>query len=582
MAERLSLAAVSQAYAAGVAPRSLLTGCLARIAEDRSFNAWITVLSEAQLEAYLEALDTRPRGPLWGVPFAVKDNIDVAGLPTTAGCEAFAYTPSASAPVVQALIDAGAIPLGKTHLDQFATGLVGTRAFSGPCLNSVDPAYLSGGSSSGSAVAVGRGHVAFSLGTDTAGSGRVPAAFNGLYGLKPSRGLLSTKGVVPACESLDCVSIFAPDLETLSAVAEVASTYDSADDTQQPWPLGLRPVPGPGRGRLAVPLREQVALDGAYSLALWDEALAQAEAAGFTLVPFDAEPLLAAGRLLYEGPWVAERYAVVAPILESAPETLFPVTRSIVEPAEAFKATEAFAAFAKLKTLGHALAGAIADTEAMLLPTVPGLYTQEAAAADPVGLNSRLGIWTNFMNLLGYCGLAVPTGHTEAGLPFGITLARPEGEDAALLTLAAQWTGAAARPWAGRDPGLTVAVCGAHLSGLPLNGQLQSLGGIFLEATESAPLYRFCHLPGGPPERPGMVREREGAAIAVELWHLPYAGVGQLLEKIPSPLGLGTVPLSDGREVKGFICEAFGAEGGQDISAFGGWRAYLAEQKAAS
>ena len=218
----------------------------------------------------------------------------------------------------------------------------------------------------------------------------------------------------------------------------------------------------------------------------------------------------------------------------------------------------------------------------MLLPTVPGLYTQDEAAADPVGLNSRLGTWTNFMNLLGYCGLAVPTGHTDAGLPFGITLARSEGEDAALLALAAQWSGTAARPWAGRDPGLTIAVCGAHMSGLPLNGQLQSLGGIFLEATESAPLYRFCHLPGGPPERPGMVRETEGAAIAVELWHLPYAGVGQLLEKIPSPLGLGTVPLADGREVKGFICEAFGAEGGRDISAFGGWRAYLAEQEAAS
>ena len=252
MAERLSLAAVSRAYASGVAPRTLLTDCLARITEDRSFNAWITVLSEAQLEAYVAALETRPRGPLWGVPFAVKDNIDVAGLPTTAGCEAFAHTPSESAPVVQALIDAGAIPLGKTHLDQFATGLVGTRAFSGPCLNSVDPAYLSGGSSSGSAVALGRGHVAFSLGTDTAGSGRVPAAFNGLYGFKPSRGLLSTKGVVPACESLDCVSIFAPDLETRAAVAEVAGGHDPADVTQQAWLPGLRPVPGAGRGRLFI------------------------------------------------------------------------------------------------------------------------------------------------------------------------------------------------------------------------------------------------------------------------------------------------------------------------------------------
>ena len=224
MNDRLSLSSIAEVYASGVTPQVFLAGCLARIAEDEAFNAWITVLTEAQLEAYVVALETRPRGPLWGVPFAVKDNIDVAGLPTTAGCEAFAHIPTASAPVVQALIEAGAIPLGKTHLDQFATGLVGTRAFSGPCLNSVDPAYLSGGSSSGSAVALGRGHVAFSLGTDTAGSGRVPAAFNGLYGLKPSRGLLSTKGVVPACESLDCVSIFAPDLGTLGAVAEVAST----------------------------------------------------------------------------------------------------------------------------------------------------------------------------------------------------------------------------------------------------------------------------------------------------------------------------------------------------------------------
>ena len=575
MVDHLSLAAIAEAYAAGETPASVLGRCRARIAEDAALNAWIYVISEAELAAYLEALESRPRGPLWGVPFAVKDNIDVAGLPTTAGCEAFRYVPEVSAPVVAALVAAGAIPLGKTHLDQFATGLVGTRAFSGPCLNSVDPAYLSGGSSSGSAVAVGRGHVAFSLGTDTAGSGRVPAAFNGLYGYKPSRGLLSTVGVVPACASLDCVSIFAPDLATLSAVADVAGAWQPEDARQHPFPQGLRALPQGTRGRLAVPEGPQLEFDGAYGQEDWQAALRQAEAAGFELVPFDPEPLLAAGRLLYEGPWVAERYGVVAEVLSSDPESVFPVTRSILAPAAGLTATAAYAALDQLKVLGHALARATEGTEAMLLPTAPGLYTQAEAAAEPVALNTRLGTWTNFMNLLGYCGVAVPTGTTAAGLPFGITLARPEGEDWSLLALAAQWRGEAPPRFSHRDEGLTVAVCGAHMSGLPLNGQLLGLGGIFLEATQSAPVYQFWHLPGGPPERPGMVRVPSGAAVALELWHLPYAGIGPLLEKIPSPLGLGTVLLADGRQVKGFICEAFGTEGGKDISAHGSWRAYL-------
>lgn len=587
----LSISRLRAAYRdSSLTPAQLLADIRAAMPAGDPDHVWIHRLDEAELQPYLDRLSgADPQDlPLYGIPFAIKDNIDLAGIPTTAACPDFAYVPDESAFVVQRLVDAGAIPVGKTNLDQFATGLVGCRTPYGATRNSFDPDYVSGGSSGGSAVAVAKGLASFSLGTDTAGSGRVPAAFNNLVGIKPTRGLLSATGVVPACRTLDTISIFALDMADAQAVLSVAGVYDASDAYARP----AEPGPAPSAGfRFGVP--QQLAFFGDVDgERLFGESVERLVALGGEAVSIDFEPFLAAARLLYEGPWVAERYAAIQPFIEEMPDALFPVTRQIIAPGIQATAVAAFQAQYQLAERKRECDGLLAGLDFVLTPTAGTLYTLAELDAEPIRLNSNLGHYTNFMNLLDYAAVAVPAGFGDQGLPHGVTLFGPAFADAALahygdrlqraLGLPLGATGHAlpdAALVADTPPTLPMTrlvVCGAHLSGLPLNPQLTDRGGRLVAATESAPAYRLYALPGGPPKRPGMIRVSEGgAAIAVEVWELPERHVGSFLAGIPAPLGLGRVELADGSWETGFICEGFAAGGAEDITALGGWRAYL-------
>ncbi|MFI9652640.1 allophanate hydrolase [Guyparkeria halopsychrophila] len=559
---------------------------------------WITMLDEAQLEPYLERLEAADPAdlPLYGVPFAIKDNIDLAGVPTTAACPDYAYTPERSAFVVQRLIEAGAVPVGKTNLDQFATGLVGTRSPYGACHNAFDPDYLSGGSSSGSAVAVALGQVAFSLGTDTAGSGRVPAMFNNLVGVKPTRGLLSAGGVVPACRTLDTVSIFALTGPDAQRVLDVAAVFDSDDAFARPDRVpefGHAAIPATGF-RFGVPRREQLAFFGdAENPGRFDTTIDRLAALGGTAVEIDFGPFLEAARLLYEGPWVAERYAAIEPFIEQSADSLHPVTRQIIAGGATPRAAEAFKAQYRLAELRRQTETVWADVDLVVTPTAGRHYRIDEVEADPVQKNSDLGYYTNFMNLLDFAALAVPAGFRDDGLPFGVTLFAPAFTDRDLLALgdrlqraSVDRLGATDQPLpeetldAGGEHVIPVAVCGAHLSGLPLNWQLTQRRGRLAQTTRTAPEYRFYALPGGPPERPGLVRVTEGgAAIDVEVWDVPASEFGSFVAGIPAPLGIGKLTLADGSEVPGFIAEPIATQGATDITELGSWRSHLAERR---
>ena len=573
-------------------PEFVVAQCLARIAARPEANIWIRVLSHDELEPYLARL----RGldpaslPLYGLPFAVKDNIDLAGIPTTAGCPAFAYTPTRSASVVERLIAAGAIPLGKTNLDQFATGLVGTRSPFGACHNAFDPAWLSGGSSAGSAVAVAAGQVSFSLGTDTAGSGRVPAAFNNLVGLKPTRGLLSTTGVVPACRSLDCVSIFTLEATDARRVFDVAAAFDETDVYARPLQAGQ-----PAREGFVFGVPRDLEYFGdAATQACFETAVAALQGLGGEAREIELTPMLAAARLLYEGPWVAERYAAIEDFIKEHPDALFPVTRQIIGPAIERTAVDAFKAQYRLLALKQASDRILAPLDFILTPTAATIYRRDEEAAAPLELNSRLGYYTNFMNLLDYSAIAVPAGFCPRGLPRGVTLFAGAFQDRALLDYAEQLDVALGlplgatparrgQPFPAVDPGsLRLAVCGAHMSGLPLNHELTGRGARYAGSSRTAASYRLFALAGGPPRRPGLVQVAgDGVAIEVELWDLPLAEAGSFLAGIPAPLGIGTLRLVDGTRVQGFLCEAIATAGAQDISAFGGWRGFLRSLAAA-
>jgi allophanate hydrolase len=588
----LSISRLRAAYLDGsLSPAQLMADIRAAMPEGDPDHVWIHVLSEAELQPYLARLASAdPRQlPLYGVPFAIKDNIDLAGVPTTAACAEYRYVPERSAFVVQRLIDAGAIPLGKTNLDQFATGLVGSRTPYGATRNSFNPAYISGGSSGGSAVAVAKGLVSFSLGTDTAGSGRVPAAFNNLVGIKPTRGLLSAGGVVPACRSLDTVSIFALDMVDAQAVLSVAGVYDQTDPYARPG----RPGPAARASfRFGVP-RQLEFFGDAEGERLFRESVARLKALGGEPVAIDFEPFEAAARLLYEGPWVAERYAAIQPFIESHADALFPVTRQIIEPGIQATAVAAFQSQYRLAEYKRVCDGLLDGLDFVLTPTAGTIYTLAQVEAEPIRLNSNLGRYTNFMNLLDYAAVAVPAGFGDNGLPYGVTLFDAAFADAALAHYGDRLQRALGLPLGGTghalpdaplladtppsEASMRLVVCGAHLSGLPLNHQLTERGGRLVCATESAPAYRLYALPGGPPKRPGMMRvEQGGAAIAVEVWELPQQHVGSFLAGIPAPLGLGRVELADGSWETGFICEGFATAGAEDITALGGWRAYLA------
>lgn len=506
---------------------------------------WVDLRSEAELLAEAAALEERYRAgeplPLYGRLAAVKGNIDVAGLPTTAGCPAYAYEPEADAPVVARLKAAGALVLGTTNLDQFATGLVGTRSPYGAVRNAVDPAYVSGGSSSGSAVAVALGIADLALGTDTAGSGRVPAAFNGIVGLKPTPGLVPTDGVVPACASIDCVSVF-------------ARTVGEAE-------LALRCLSDEGAFRIGVPAALGPLQDGwteAYTAAVADYA-----AAGAAVTTVDLSPFLAAARLLYEGSFVAERYTAVGEFVEKHRDDVDPTVAGIITAARDLPAHRVFADQATLAELKREADAVLSTVDALLLPTTTGHPTLAEVAADPVGANAALGRFTNFANLLGLSALAVPAG-TVGGRPFGVMLVGPPGADAKLAALAR-----------GVEERVRLVVVGAHLRGQPLNHELTSRGGRFVAETETAPEYRLHALATTPP-KPGLVRVAEdGVAIAAEVWELPVAGFGAFVAAVPAPLAIGRVRLADGSEVSGFLCEPAALAAAEDISAKGGWLAHL-------
>ncbi len=534
---------------------------------------WITAVPDDALRARARELDAGDRSlPLYGVPFAVKDNIDVAGLPTTAGCPALNAPAAGTAPVVRRLLEAGAMLVGKTNLDQFATGLVGTRSPYGACASVFDATRVSGGSSSGSAVAVARGDVAFALGTDTAGSGRVPAAFNGLVGLKPTRGLISTRGVTPACASLDCVSVFTTTVADAAAVLDIAAG-PQADD---PWSRPYVTPDAPRHGRLAVPMAGQVSFEEVHARQAWEGTLSAASGR-FALVEVDVGPLLAAAPLLYEA-WVAERAVGLAKLVADRPPGLDPIVAAIVAEGTSQLATTVFSAAHEVAALRVQARDIWAGADALLLPTTPFHPTLRAVAADPVGVNDRLGRYTNFANLMDLSAIALPGQDRTDGLPFGVTLLAPAWHDYRLLQLAAYWRGEAGVRAA--EPGaLRLAVVGAHMSGLPLNERLTSRGARLVRATTTAPEYLLYALPDSGVPRPGLIRSGTGgAAIVTEVWELSAATLGALLAEVPAPLSIGRVTLADGEEVAGFLCEPAAVDRASEITHLGGWRAYLAER----
>jgi allophanate hydrolase len=572
-------------------PVALAEAALARIATWDDPALFLARVPAEAVRARAAALAAEgPRGrPLFGLPFVVKDNIDCAGLPTTAACPAFATTPDFDAPAIARLREAGAVLLGKVNLDQFATGLVGTRSPYGTPRNAIAPGCVPGGSSSGSATAVAAGIAAFALGTDTAGSGRVPAAFNGIVGLKPSLGLVPTRGVVPACRSLDCVSVFAPTVMQASAVLAAIAGPDAADPYSRAAPPGWRADGAalPPALRVAVPRAEQRVFDTEADAAAFAAAIDRARALGAAIEAVDIAPFLAIARRLYDGAWVAERSAALRAVLRDHAAALHPVTRSILEGGMERRSVDAFEDFHAVALARLAARDLFARADMLLLPTTPGIPTLETVAADPIGANSRLGTYTNSVNLLDLAALAVPAGTRPDGRPVGVTLVGPAWSEARLAALGAALhhavpgltlgaTGVAVPPPPAPAPlaaGETALFCiGAHMAGLPLNGQVTGLGGRFLREAHTAPLYRLHDLGS----RPGLVRVAAGGgAIAGEVWALPTAAIGALLAQVPPPLGFGAVTLEDG-PCLGFLCEAAGAAGAPDITATGGWRAHLA------
>jgi allophanate hydrolase len=583
-----SLADWRAAYARGARPGALLGELAARLRGREGDPALIHVVAADRLAARCAALEQAAQTartslaqsmPLFGVPFAVKDNIDIEAEPTTAACAAYAYRAGTSASVVRRLEAAGAVWVAKTNLDQFATGLVGTRSPYGRPASVADATRISGGSSSGSAVLVARGDVPFALGTDTAGSGRVPAGFNGLVGFKPTPGRVSSAGLVPACRSLDCMSVFAHGVDD---AAEVLALIEGADplDPYSRFEPGAATLPA--APRLGVPGAPVFFGDAGYAQA-WQRALEQARARGARLVPIDFAVLDEVAALLYDGPWVAERLVVVRDLLAARPHAFDPAVRRVIAGAERWSATDAFMAGQTLRALAGRAAALWQDCDALLVPTAPGHPTFAEVDADPLGVNTALGRYTNFVNLLGWSALALPAGRTGRGLPFGVTLIGPGGADAALARWGRRWSEADAAPlppaWPASEATLPIVVVGAHLSGLPLNRQLTERGATLLAATATAPRYRLHALPGTVPPKPGLVRAAAGgAAIEVEVWSMPQRAVGSFLALIPPPLGLGSIELADGRWCHGFVCEAHAVEGAPDITACGGWRAWLASR----
>ena len=588
----LTIPSLQAAYAAGTPVARVIAQVYERIAQVGDPAIFITLIPQDQVLAAAEALGPYdPALPLWGVPFAVKDNIDVAGCPTTVACPAFAYKPTTDAFVVARLKAAGALCIGKTNLDQFATGLVGVRSPYGVPLNALDPAIVPGGSSAGSAVAVAQGIVTLALGTDTAGSGRVPAALNNIVGLKPSLGASSATGVVPACRSIETVSIFGLTVQDAWQAYQVACAYDPADAYARRFAAPDLSAAPPVL-KVGIPSPESIRFFG-------DTAQSESFAAAVTLlretgaeiVEVDFAPLYAVAAMLYDGAWVAERYTVIEELLRTDPEAILPVTRKIIGKAESLSAADAFRGMYRLKELARLAEPALAGLDLLCVPTIPTFYSVQDLQDDPVTPNSNFGTYTNFVNLLDMCGLAVPTPARRDGRPGSVTLLAKAGQDHLLAAVAlgleavgGRTLGATPWPVVGTplqpqrpDESLTIAVCGAHMSGLPLNADLVARGATFVRKARTSADYRLFVLSGGPPKRPGLVRVEpdQGASIAVELWSIPLGNFGRFMRTVPAPLGIGTVTLSHGETSLGFLCEAQAVKGTRDITDLADWRVFL-------
>lgn len=536
-------------------PRQVVQELLAKIAREKDSNAWIHVATHENLAKYLDRLSKmNPQDlPLWGIPFAVKDNIDVEGMPTTAACPDFSYIPREHAPVVERLIEQGAIPLGKTNMDQFATGLVGVRSPYGIVKNPLHPEHITGGSSSGSAAALALGHVAFALGTDTAGSGRVPAAFCGLVGVKPSLGLLSAKGIVPACKSLDCVSIFTHNLDDARLVLDSVHMNPCKEESAP--------------HTLLLPLEKQVQFFGDKSYREpWEAQVRLVQRISDLSIQYvDISPLLETAKLLYQGPWIAERWASLREFVGKNPESCLPLTRSILEQGSRVTGSDVFHGLEALAYFQQQSEQIMKPGCILMLPTAGAIFTQEEVAQEPLLRNQELGTYTNFMNLLRLCGLAIPAGKTMQGLSFGVTLVGRNGSDHALLGMARRLM---------RET-TEIAVLGAHMRGLPLNHELLDCGAEFLREDETSPHYQLFAL-CTQPAKPGLVRvNATGASIALEVWRIPLEQYGRFVSKIPAPLGIGNIELKDGRSVQGFLCEASATVNATEITLDHGWRNYL-------
>jgi len=582
------------AYAKSVTPEDVISEVYRRIAAIDDPGIFIHLRDAEDVLTEAGALGTfDPEKPLFGIPFVIKDNIDAAGHPTTAGCPAYAYTAESDAFVVETLRGSGALLIGKTNLDQFATGLVGVRSPYPPPKNAIDPAIVPGGSSSGSAVAVALGIVSFALGTDTAGSGRVPAALNNIVGLKPTLGALSASGVVPACRTLDTVSIFALTVDDAYDVFRAAAIYDADDAYARPIETPPLTSPPPAF-RLGVPSDETIEFFSDHHQA--DAFVAALEALrdrGALVMPLDFAPFFELAAMLYQGAWVAERFTVIEALLADDPDVVHPVTRKIISRASSLSAADTFRDLYRLQDLKRRLEPVLSQVDLLAVPSIPTFYRTADLEADPIGPNNRLGSYTNFVNLLDLSGIAVPTGPRTDGRPGSVTLLTKKGQDGLAASIARSlqptdnplgatgWTLPPTEPLLPSPTAdeIEIAVCGAHMSGLPLNREMTERGGRFLRADETSNRYRLFALPGGPPTRPGLVRvaDGEGHPIKLEVWALPTDAVGSFLEGIPSPLGIGSIELADGRMAKGFLCEQAGLEGANDISAFGGWRAYVRE-----
>ncbi|HUB28960.1 MAG TPA: allophanate hydrolase [Terracidiphilus sp.] len=600
----MDIGTLQSAYRAGTrTPCAVVAQIYDQIASTGERPVWITLVSREENLSRARALEgdhTARDLPLYGVPFAVKDNFDVQGMPTTAACPGYARMARETATVVQKLLDAGAILIGKTNMDQFATGLVGTRTPYGVCTSVFNPEFISGGSSSGSAVATASGLVSFALGSDTAGSGRVPAAFNHLVGFKPTRGRVSTHGLVPACRSLDCVSIFAETCADAGKVFAVARGFDSRDPYSRSSTAGQGAAPWAGTTgfRFGVASAESRTFFGdGEAEALFGASVEALEGFGGVRVEFDYAPFRKAANLLYKGPWVAERVAAVGSFLDENPEGIDATVGEIIRGGKRYSAVEAFEAAYELEALRKQTAAVWESADFLLLPTAPMQYKVAEVLANPVELNSNLGYYTNFVNLMDLAAMAVPGGFKASGLPFGVSLIGPAFTDEGLLRIAdrlhralGSTLGASSRKLADTaaieasqaPPGcILMAVVGAHLTGQPLNFQLTERKARLVRSARTHADYRLYQLARTTPPKPGLVYTPgfAGRGIEVEVWAMPEDTVGSFLEAIPPPLALGTIRLADGSMVKGFLCEPSGIEGAREITEFGGWRGFLAHSQ---